>query len=108
MTYDEALAARVRAALTAEPDVQEKRMFGGLAWMVGGSMAVAAMPTGLLVRCPPGRAEQLLTGPGVEPFAMGGRVGAGWVVVPEPDDVVPWVTLGLTAIGRHADGRAPA
>ena len=62
MTYDRELADRLRAALSTEPGVTEKAMFGGLAFLVDGAMAVAASGKGgLMVRCDPDRAEAAWT-----------------------------------------------
>ena len=89
MAYDEAMAQRVREAMSARPDVSERKMFGGLAWMIGGNMAVAVMSTGgLIVRIDPEDAEAAFKEPGAGPF---GREGAkpmtGFVVV-EPEGLV--------------------
>lgn len=63
MAYDDDLANRIRALLAAERGVEEKRMFGGLAFLVDGHMAVAASGRGgLMVRVPPADAEELLSG----------------------------------------------
>ena len=73
MAYDDALAARIREHLGGEP-VTEKRMVGGLAFLLGGHLAVAASGQGgLLVRCEPGETAALLTEPGVARMEMGGR-----------------------------------
>ncbi len=82
MAYDEDLAGRVRALLAREPDVTERRMFGGLAFLVGGAMAVAAGGQGgLMVRVDPEEAEALLGGPHVGPVEMRGRPVRGWLRV---------------------------
>ena len=83
VAYDEALAARIRAALAGAPEVQEKRMFGGLAFLVEGSMVAAANGHGgLMVRCDPDRTEELLREPGTSRPAMGTRtIHRGWVVI---------------------------
>src|SRR4051794_16552780 len=81
MAYDEELAARIRELLLDEDDVGEKKMFGGLAFMLAGHMAVAASGHGgVLVRVDPERSERYL-GPGVEPMEMRGRSMAGWLRV---------------------------
>ena len=82
MAYDEELAARVRELLLDEEGVTEKRMFGGLAFLLDGRMAVAASGRGgLMVRVDPGRAETYLRGSGVEPMEMRGRTMTGWLRV---------------------------
>ncbi|SCX40793.1 TfoX N-terminal domain-containing protein [Klenkia marina] len=82
MAYDEDLAGRVRESLGGVPDVTEKRMFGGLAFLVGGAMAVAVSGSGgLMVRCAPAVADQLVERDGVARMVMQGRELAGWVLV---------------------------
>ena len=101
MAYDEHLAGRIRALLEGETGVTEQRMFGGLGFMVGGNMAVAASGQGgLLVRADPTTSEGLLTETGVRPMEMRGRQMQGWLRV--DDEVVrtkrqlrKWVSLGV-------------
>jgi len=82
MAYDEDLAARVRELLGDDPGVRERKMFGGLAFLVGGHMAVAASGQGgLMVRVGPGEADAALARPGARPFEMRGRPLDGWVRV---------------------------
>jgi hypothetical protein len=82
MPYDEDLAARIRELLEAEPGIVEKRMFGGLAFLVDGNMSVAASGQGgLMVRVPPDETESLLKGEHVEPMVMRGREARGWLRV---------------------------
>lgn len=101
MAHDEELAHRVRAALGAEV-VTEQRMFGGLAFLVRGHLALAASQDGLLVHVDASDdgAEALLARPGVEPAVMGRRTMRGWVRVrPEgfadDDALAAWVARGL-------------
>jgi hypothetical protein len=101
MAYDEALAARIREHAAGEP-VEEKKMFGGLAFLLGGHMAVAASGKGgLMVRVEPSETATLLAEPGAAPFEMGGR-GAmdGWLrvspeAVADDDALARWVDRGL-------------
>lgn len=102
MAYDEELADRIRAALGSQP-VVEKRMFGGLAFLVGGHMAVAASTQGgLLVRVAAEDTDALVDRPGAREFEMGGRGPMkGWLQIgPEVlhDDGVlsEWVQRGVT------------
>lgn len=82
MPYDEHLANRLRELLGGDPDVREQRMFGGLAFLVGGHLAVAASGKGgLMVRVEPEATEALLAEPGVGPFEMRGRPLEGWLRV---------------------------
>jgi TfoX/Sxy family transcriptional regulator of competence genes len=82
MAYDEDLADRVRELLGAHRGVEEKRMFGGLAFLINGNMAVAVSGRGgLMVRVPPDDTEALLTRGHVEPMVMAGRETRGWLRV---------------------------
>jgi hypothetical protein len=93
MPYDEELAERIRARLAAEPGVDEKRMFGGLAFLVGGNMAVAASGQGgLMVRVDPEEGAGLVGGH-VAPMVMRGREMSGWLRV-DPDGVATSEALG--------------
>ena len=82
MAYDEDLADRVRELVAAEKGVDEKRMFGGLAFLINGNMSVAVSGNGgLMVRVPPDETDRLLTRPHVEPMVMAGRETRGWLRV---------------------------
>lgn len=79
MAYDEILANRIRETLSGEAFV-EKRMFGGLAFLIGGNMAVAASGRGgLMVRVAPDETAALLTRAHTEPMVMAGRETRGWI-----------------------------
>jgi hypothetical protein len=87
MAYDEDLAQRIREHVTGEPGLSEQKMFGGLAFLVNGNMAVAASGRGgLMLRCDPGDSEELSASDGVAPMEMRGRRMDGWLSV--ADDVV--------------------
>lgn len=82
MAYDERLAARLRDLTLGEPEVSEKAMFGGLAFLVRGHMAFCAGAQGsLLVRVPPARTEELLGEPHTDEFVMPQRTMRGWLRV---------------------------
>jgi hypothetical protein len=82
MAYDEDLANRLREATAAEHGVTEKRMFGGLAFLIHGHLAVSASGRGgLLLRVDPAKADALLREPQVRPFEMRGRELNGWLHV---------------------------
>jgi hypothetical protein len=97
MAYDEELADRIRDLLVYDTAVAEKRMFGGLAFMVEGHMTVvASREGGLMARVDPEDADVLLAEPQVSPFEMRGKPLTGWLrVAPEgvatPEQVEPWV-----------------
>lgn len=82
MAYDLELANRIRELLAQRHGVDEKSMFGGLAFLVGGHLAVAASGTGgLMVRVPPEDTAKLLDRPHVRPMVMAGRQTRGWLRV---------------------------
>jgi TfoX/Sxy family transcriptional regulator of competence genes len=82
MAYDEDLANRIRELIADEDGVVEKKMFGGLAFLIGGHMSVSASGRGgLLLHVEPGETEKLLAKPHAEPFEMRGRTMDGWVRV---------------------------
>ena len=82
MAYDEDLANRIRELLGAEVGVVEKRMFGGLAFLIGGHMSVSVSGRGgLLLRCDPAETDELRARPHAVPFEMRGRVMDGWLRV---------------------------
>jgi hypothetical protein len=94
MAYDEDLADRVRELVGREPGLAEKRMFGGLAMMVNGNMAVVIRGAGgLMVRVDPTESEQLQTAPGVQATVMRGRPMRGWITV-DPSACAKDVDLG--------------
>ncbi|MGH2887019.1 MAG: TfoX/Sxy family protein [Solirubrobacteraceae bacterium] len=101
MAYDEALADRIRALLATREDVVEKKMFGGLAFLISGNMSVSASGQGgLLLRCDPEETESLVSEPHAERFQMRGRAMDGWLRV-EPEgldgdaDLRRWVDVGV-------------
>jgi TfoX/Sxy family transcriptional regulator of competence genes len=104
VAHDEALAGRLRAALEGQDGLSEKRMFGGLAFLLNGHMAVAASSQGgILVRVDPQREDELLARPGVEPMIMRGRPMTGWLRVATEelgDDgaLGAWVGEGVTYV----------
>ncbi len=101
MTYDEVLAGRIREVVHDEPDLAERRMFGGLAFLVHGALAAAASGQGgLMLRCDPARTQALLDPPRVRRVEMRGREMDGWLLVAAEavdDDAAlrDWVGVGL-------------
>jgi TfoX/Sxy family transcriptional regulator of competence genes len=97
MAYDEELAARIRELVAGEPGITEKKMFGGLAFLAGGNMAVAASGQGgLLVRVDPEESEALVASSEARPMEMRGREMPGWLRVDPPDDeLAAWVERGV-------------
>jgi hypothetical protein len=102
MAYDEALADRIRQLLVNESDLTEKKMFGGLAFLIGGHMAVAASGQGgVLVRVDPAQSDMLVATTNARLMEMRGRSMQGWLRV-DPQDLrtkrqlAKWVELGTT------------
>jgi TfoX/Sxy family transcriptional regulator of competence genes len=101
VAYDEDLADRIRVCLGEEPGITEKRMFGGLAFLVDGSMAVAASGQGgLLLRVDPAQTQALVQEPNAERAVMRGREMDGWLrvgaeAVAGDDDLERWVRRGV-------------
>jgi TfoX/Sxy family transcriptional regulator of competence genes len=80
MGYDEDLANRIRELISAQDGVTEKKMFGGLAFLVNGNLAVSASGQGgLLLRCAPTETDALVAKPHAERFEMRGRAMDGWL-----------------------------
>jgi TfoX/Sxy family transcriptional regulator of competence genes len=105
MAYDEDLANRIRELIAGDPAVAEKRMFGGLAFLVNGNMAVAASGQGgLMVRVEPDDTDALLAKPHARPFEMRGREMQGWLRVDAEGvrtkrQLEPWVKRGTAYAG---------
>ena len=102
MAYDEQLADRIRELVVGEPDLTEKKMFGGLAFLIGGNMAVAASGQGgLLVRVDPAQSDKLVATTNARLMEMRGRSMQGWLRV-DPEDLrtkrqlAKWVERGTT------------
>ncbi len=101
MAYDEDLANRLRELLAGEDAITEKRMFGGLAFMLNGHMSVSASRSGgLLVRIDPADTDAALERPHVKRMEMGGRTMDGWILVaPEAlatmRELRAWVTQSV-------------
>ncbi|HYZ79578.1 MAG TPA: TfoX/Sxy family protein [Gaiellaceae bacterium] len=105
MAYDEELADRIRAQVAGEPDLTEQKMFGGLAFLVGGNMAIAASGQGgVLVRADPEQSDELVASTEARLMEMRGREMRGWLRVDAEHvrtdpELAKWVELG-TAYAR--------
>ena len=101
VAYDEALADRIRVLLATDHDVVEKKMFGGLAFLIGGNMSVSASGQGgLLLRCDPDETDSLVKDRHASRFEMRGRAMDGWLRVEsegvESDTALRrWVSVGV-------------
>jgi hypothetical protein len=102
VAYDEDLANRIRELIASEPGVVEKRMFGGLAFLIGGNMSVSVSGQGgLLVRCDPEETGALLRKPHAAAFEMRGRTMDGWLRVDREGlhtkrQLASWVERGVS------------
>jgi hypothetical protein len=101
MAYDEDLAQRIRARLAAEDGLTEKAMFGGLAFLLAGNIAVGISGDELMVRVGPDASGDALARPNTRPFDMTGRPMKGWILVAPDgvdanDELDAWVARGAT------------
>jgi TfoX/Sxy family transcriptional regulator of competence genes len=102
VAYDGELAARIRRRLAEQPGVEEKKMFGGLAFLIGGNMAVAASGQGgLLVRADPAESDGLVETTGATLMEMRGRSMKGWLRVESEDvagddQLANWIAVGTS------------
>jgi TfoX/Sxy family transcriptional regulator of competence genes len=102
MPYDDELATRIRELVADEPGLTEQRMFGGLAFLIGGNMAVAASGQGgILVRVDPEQTETLVSTTNARVMAMRGREMRGWVRVDADElgdaaELASWVERGAS------------
>lgn len=102
MAYDEELASRIRSLVADEAALSEQRMFGGLAFLLHGNMAVAASGQGgMMVRVDPTESDRLVARSNARPMEMRGQPMAGWLRV-DADDVhtkrqlTKWVGIGTS------------
>ena len=108
VAYDEGLATRLLDILGDEAGLAQRKMFGGLAVLLDGNMAVGVYGDDLLVRTDPGQQDTLLAEPGTRSFEMTARPMKGWIVVDasrcaEDGDLRRWVARGVA----HARGLPP-
>jgi TfoX/Sxy family transcriptional regulator of competence genes len=102
MAYDEELADRIRTLIAGEPKLTEKKMFGGLAFLINGNMAVAASGQGgILVRADPDDSERLVDETSAELMVMRGKAMRGWLRVDSQQlrtkrELATWVKRGTT------------
>jgi hypothetical protein len=102
VAYDEALAERIRELMAQEKGLSEKRMFGGLAFLIGGNMAISASGRGgILVRVGPEQSDELVATTTASVAILGGRPVSGWLRVDSADvrtkpQLSKWVSLATT------------
>ena len=104
MRGDEELVSRIRTILADEDGFSEKRMFGGVCFMIHGNMCVGTWKGSLIVRLNRERHEQTLAEPHTRPFDVTGRVMRGWALVEPPaieldDDLMEWVYRAVDYVG---------
>jgi TfoX/Sxy family transcriptional regulator of competence genes len=105
MAFSEALAERIRHALARRKNVEEKKMFGGIGFLLNGNLLVGVWKDSLCVRLGPEQAEEALLEPHVEEFDITGRPMKGWVLV-EPegvngdDELKGWIQRAVKFVGK--------
>ena len=113
MAYDEVLAGRIRDLIGPDPELTEKKMFGGLAFLIRGHMAISASGQGgVLVHVAPERSDELVAATAAVVAVMRGREMPGWLRVSAgdcatDDDLSPWVDIGI-AHARSLPPKKPA
>jgi TfoX/Sxy family transcriptional regulator of competence genes len=108
VAFSEDLADQIRLRIGSRPGLSEKEMFGGIAFMIRGNMAVGVSGDDLMVRVGKEAHEEALTRPGARTFDMTGRPMAGWVLIapegtPTEEDLDLWVNQGL----KYAESLPP-
>ena len=101
MAYDEKLASRIRAILKGTRGLEEKKLFGGVGFLLNGNMACGVHKDSLIVRIKPGDTAAALRRPHVRPFDLSGRPMQGWILVSAegcktPSSLANWVNLSVT------------
>lgn len=105
MPYSPELAARIRARMAGTPSLEERKMFGGIGWSIGGHIATGAHSDGrLMVRCSAADFPGFITEPGAAGMVHGGRIATGWVLidatqVAEDAELHRWVDRGRAYAG---------
>jgi TfoX/Sxy family transcriptional regulator of competence genes len=105
MAFSEALAERIRQRLARKKGVEEKKMFGGIGFLLNGNMLVGVWKDSLIVRLGPEEGDEALKEPHVKEFDITGRAMKGWVlVVPEGveanDELSGWVQRAVKFVGK--------
>src|SRR5438874_7319667 len=105
MTFDDALAQRIRQLLARRKGIEEKKMFGGIGFLLNGNMLVGVWKNSLIVRLGPEKGDEALMEPHVKEFDITGRPMKGWVLV-EPEGVTSddqlkgWIQRALKFVGK--------
>lgn len=112
MGYDEDLADRIRQLVGSESDLTEKKMFGGLAFLIGGNMAVASGQGGVMVRVDPAESDTLVAKTNARLAEMRGRPMQGWLQIDTEHlrtkrQLARWIELGTTYARSLPAKRSP-
>ena len=104
MAFDDDLAARIRERLARRRGIEEKRMFGGVGFLLNGNLLVGVWKDSLVARLGPGEGEAALLEPHVRAFDITGRPMAGWVLVGpegvgEDDQLSEWIGRAMAFVG---------
>ena len=105
MPFDEALADRIRQRLARRKNIEEKKMFGGIGFLLNGNLLVGVWKDCLCVRLGPDQAEEALLEPHVREFDITGRPMKGWVLI-EPagvegdDQLACWIQRAVRFVGK--------
>ena len=105
MAFDEALAERIRRGLARKKGIEEKRMFGGIGFLLKGNMLVGVWKESLIVRLGPEEGDEALKEPHVSEFNITGRSMKGWVLVApqgvkDDDQLKGWVQRAVKLVGK--------
>ncbi len=105
MAYNEHLAKRIRTALARKKNIEERKMFGGLCFLLHGNLLVGVWKDSLIARVGPDQAEEALLEPHVHPFDITGRPMKAWVLVEaagiESDQVLKdWIQRAVAFVGK--------
>lgn len=105
MAYDESLAQRIRQSLARKMGIEEKKMFGGICFMLNGNFLVGVWKYSLIARLGPEHGDEALRGPHVREFDITGRPMKGWVMVEregveDADQVKDWIRRASKFVGN--------
>ncbi len=99
MAYNENLADRIRAKITAQTGLKEKKMFGGLSFLINGNMSVGVHGDEMIVRLAPDQTDSALSKPHTRLFNLTGRPIQGWILVKadalNQEELANWINIGV-------------
>ena len=105
MAFSESLAARIRDALARKKNIEEKKMFGGVGFLLNGNMLVGVWKNSMIVRLGPDAYQDTLIEPHVKEFDITGKAMKGWIMVEtegvaEDAQVQPWIQRAMKFVGK--------